>query len=226
MAIREIDSRTAEADRHFAHWTQRGVDPTVVSALLPMLVGPLAVQQKAERWMEQNAVLGHDISDEGQAQQRHVTYAAKQFTQAALERGDFARHGPVFDPEDRYVPTEKALNDAMDDRLPNPGYPSSRENHHRLAKSEAYEAMSNKHPGRVFSIEDDGKVYATDPHTLKRTHIDTVSLPQIGPKPLNAQDFSPVNRYESADLSNEYEGYRADFAWGFPEGVDRPFFLD
>lgn len=222
MAYTTHDSRLAESDRHYARWVGRGVPPKVVHALLPMLVGPIHTQRAAERFMAERGAVGNDMSPEGVAAERQLLAQAKALHQSALESGAFAGHGSVFTPPaGRYLPSERATNDELDRQHTQVGYPGSDRNAETLRLSAVEEAMQRKHRDGTVTVDpDSGDVYRTDPHTLSRVKIDHVDLPKRN-RPSDLSRFQK-GQHDSADLSNE----DAEEAWGYPDGIDRPFFLD
>ena len=51
MATRQVSSQRDEFEGHYRAWLQRGADPSMVTALFPMLTGSLAQQRIAERFL-------------------------------------------------------------------------------------------------------------------------------------------------------------------------------
>lgn len=135
--MHETDHRQREGDRLYAEYVQRGYDPESVAALLPALVGPDSAADLARDWLSQNARLGHDLSDEGQAEQLRTMQEANDFLAALLDSGLFDG-SDFYDPgegQDRYAPSD--LAEAIDQRWGDHGYPGAADNAERIAASDA-----------------------------------------------------------------------------------------
>lgn len=225
MAV-TTDSRTAEADRAYDAWVRRGVPPKVVAALLPMLVGPTRTEQRAE-WFLSKATVGHDLSPEGRAQDRALLSAARALMRDALESDDFAGHGSVFKPGSRYAASDEDIEARLDEAAPQADYPGAMANARRMAAAEATERMKAKHP-RAQGLrvdEETGKVYSTDPTTMREQHIDTVAVPGDVKPSLNAEDPEPRPGIDFSNVAHYLDPTPNDGDyWG--SGVSRPFFAD
>jgi hypothetical protein len=148
--MHERDNRQPEADREYARWVQQGYDAESVAALLPALVGPDSAAEMARDWLTQNARLGHDLSDEGQAEQLRTMQEANDFLGDLLNAGLFDG-SDMYDPgegQDRYAPYN--LAEAMAERWPDHGYPAARENAERLGASDL-----DREGDRLVAMDDD-----------------------------------------------------------------------
>jgi hypothetical protein len=146
----ERDNRQPEADRQYAEYVRQGYDPESVAALLPALVGPERAAITARSWLTLNARLGHDLSDEGQAEQLRVMQEANEFLGVMLDEGLFDG-SDLYDPgegTDRYAPYN--LAEAVAERWPDHGYPAARENAERLGVSDL-----DREGDRLIAMDDD-----------------------------------------------------------------------
>lgn len=217
MTITTQDSRVSEADLEFRTWVQRGAPPRVVAELLAMLVGPVATNRAASRWLSTHAIVGNDLSDEGQAASKYLIHQARQVHNSALNSGMFAGAGQVFvPPPGRYAPSEAQTHAELDRQGLPGGYPGADENAARLRLSGHTEQMKRKH-GSTASIDaDTGDVYVTSPTTLRRHKVDHVNL-SVGTA--GDVDLSTSSAKAAADAAN-------DAYWRNGEGGAVPFWVE
>jgi hypothetical protein len=135
--MHETDHRQALADREYAEYVRLGYDPESVAALLPALVGPELAANSAKVWLRENARLGHDLSDEGQAEQLRTMQEANDLLIDLLGAGLFDG-SDLYDPsegQDRYAPAD--LAEAVTERWGDHGYPGAADNAARIEASDA-----------------------------------------------------------------------------------------
>jgi hypothetical protein len=136
MAFEEVDSRQADADREFNHWTQQGADPDVVSTMLPALVASDDVtRESAARFLHNYGSVGHGPNNAAAAE---AVDHAREFLHELMEDGGFS-YDPMYDDRGRHSMTrhsEAQINEAWDEMTPNVGPYADKRNHEVIEESD------------------------------------------------------------------------------------------
>lgn len=214
------DSRLYDADRLLNVLERDGIETKSAIELLPALLSSdRYVSQTAESWLYKNARVGiGDLSDESQAERRTIQAQARNLNARLSDE----KPGAVAVPNNfraRFHPSDSDINKALDEANNDPGYVGQRENATRLAMSAAEAEMQAKYPGRRISVDYQGNVWSTDPHTFQRVQIDKADLDRSRTSEAPTFRESAPQRYE---LSNSHADDRYEDAWA---SVDVPFFL-
>lgn len=128
MTIHETDTRVADADRLLDDFERKGAHVDAVIPLLPALLADEHTASKAEAWLTRHALVGMgDLSAEAQGERSALAVAAQR---EAQRLGASSTSIPGF--AERFNTSDETTNKAMDERLPQPGYPGARENYERL----------------------------------------------------------------------------------------------